>query len=344
MTQESRPSRSRKPTAFRRAARSPQKARTAAACSGPGFTVTTRKIAARVSVAVTGCGVVADTLGSLVTRSASRDVKRESVGLQTTRRGCGAAVGGFVRTSRAGHGRVTWPPLCDGIHRDRTGFRFIGLTCCPCFDFRPQGFLDAVLIDTRRSVGLRFARAGTISGCHIGGRSTAMIASIDIGSLFGPPAHFNRPGAQGWNTYSSSKSTVERQISIAVGLVGCTNATLHYWARPASLGTSATLGHGLNQNAPEMRWAVLEKLAGASVMEWWPANEARSALREVVQIGRLIGITANAQQQDWWTMSLDPIDDLPIDQDTASSPRQPDSHASIHQRCCRSGTTPRGIW
>jgi hypothetical protein len=31
--------------------------------------------------------LVADTLGSLVTRSASRDVKRESAGLQTTRSG-----------------------------------------------------------------------------------------------------------------------------------------------------------------------------------------------------------------------------------------------------------------
>src|SRR5262245_55461504 len=59
MTHDRRPSRSRKPTARRRAARSPQTARTAARCSGPGFTVTTRKMAAGVSGATTGCGIAA---------------------------------------------------------------------------------------------------------------------------------------------------------------------------------------------------------------------------------------------------------------------------------------------
>src|ERR1700733_6335261 len=65
MTHDSRPSRSRKPTARTSVPRSPHKVRTAASCSGPEFTVTTRKIAARVSVEATGCGTSDGTLGSL---------------------------------------------------------------------------------------------------------------------------------------------------------------------------------------------------------------------------------------------------------------------------------------
>ena len=56
MTQDSRPSRSRKPTARTSAVRSPHSARAAASDSSPGFRVTTRKIAALVRVAATGCG------------------------------------------------------------------------------------------------------------------------------------------------------------------------------------------------------------------------------------------------------------------------------------------------
>src|SRR5580658_160244 len=53
--QESAPSRSRNPTERNSAARSPHNDRTAARLSGPGFRVTTRNIAARVSGADTGC-------------------------------------------------------------------------------------------------------------------------------------------------------------------------------------------------------------------------------------------------------------------------------------------------
>ena len=47
---------SRNPTERSRAARSPQSVRTAVSAAAPGATVTTRKIAARVSGAATGCG------------------------------------------------------------------------------------------------------------------------------------------------------------------------------------------------------------------------------------------------------------------------------------------------
>ena len=63
MTQESRPSMSRNPTARTSAARSAQKERTVARFSVPGLTVMTRKIAARVSGAATGCA----TAGKLAT-------------------------------------------------------------------------------------------------------------------------------------------------------------------------------------------------------------------------------------------------------------------------------------
>ena len=59
MTHERFPSMSRKPTARTSAARSPQNERTAPRLSAPGFTVTTRKIAARVSGVATGCGTAA---------------------------------------------------------------------------------------------------------------------------------------------------------------------------------------------------------------------------------------------------------------------------------------------
>ncbi len=55
-TQERPPSRSRNSTARNSAARSPQNDRRVARLSKPGFTVATRKIAARVSGAATGCG------------------------------------------------------------------------------------------------------------------------------------------------------------------------------------------------------------------------------------------------------------------------------------------------
>ena len=58
MTQERPPSRSRNSTARNSAERSPQKDRTVARLSGPGFIVTTRKIAARVSGAATGWAVL----------------------------------------------------------------------------------------------------------------------------------------------------------------------------------------------------------------------------------------------------------------------------------------------
>src|SRR5580658_828919 len=54
-TQERSPSRSRNPTARNNAARSPQNDRRDARLSKPGFSVATRKIAARVSGAATGC-------------------------------------------------------------------------------------------------------------------------------------------------------------------------------------------------------------------------------------------------------------------------------------------------
>jgi hypothetical protein len=55
MTQESPPSRSRNSTARTSAARSPHNERRAARFSGPGLSVATRKIAARVSGAATAC-------------------------------------------------------------------------------------------------------------------------------------------------------------------------------------------------------------------------------------------------------------------------------------------------
>ena len=66
MTHDSCPSRSRKPTARRRAARSPHNARTAASFSRPEFTVTTRKMAARVSCATTGWGIANGTRCSML--------------------------------------------------------------------------------------------------------------------------------------------------------------------------------------------------------------------------------------------------------------------------------------
>ena len=54
--QDSRPLRSRNPTARKRFAMSVHKERTAVSASGPGLTVTTRKIAADVSGVATGCG------------------------------------------------------------------------------------------------------------------------------------------------------------------------------------------------------------------------------------------------------------------------------------------------
>ena len=56
MTQDRLPPMSRKPTARNSAPRSAQSDFTVAALALPGFTVTTRKIAARVSGAATGCG------------------------------------------------------------------------------------------------------------------------------------------------------------------------------------------------------------------------------------------------------------------------------------------------
>ena len=55
MTQERPPSMSRNSTARTSAARSPQNDRMVARPSGPGLMVTTRKMAARVSGAATGC-------------------------------------------------------------------------------------------------------------------------------------------------------------------------------------------------------------------------------------------------------------------------------------------------
>ena len=57
MTQERPASRSRNSTARNNAARSPQNDRRVARLSKPGFTVATRKIAARVSGAPTGCAM-----------------------------------------------------------------------------------------------------------------------------------------------------------------------------------------------------------------------------------------------------------------------------------------------
>ena len=57
MMQERLPSPSRKPTARSSGPRSAHIARTASALAAPGFIVTIRKIAARVSGATTGCGV-----------------------------------------------------------------------------------------------------------------------------------------------------------------------------------------------------------------------------------------------------------------------------------------------
>src|ERR1700723_3443983 len=65
MTHDSRPSRSRKPTARKRAERSPHRDRTTASHSGPDLIVTTRKMAARVSFATTGCGIADGKLRSL---------------------------------------------------------------------------------------------------------------------------------------------------------------------------------------------------------------------------------------------------------------------------------------
>jgi hypothetical protein len=56
MTQLNDPSRSRNPIARRSEAMSAQSERTAFSCSAPGFSVTMRKIAARVRPATTGCG------------------------------------------------------------------------------------------------------------------------------------------------------------------------------------------------------------------------------------------------------------------------------------------------
>ena len=56
ITQERFPSMSRKPTARSSAGRSPQNDRTTPRLAAPGFIVTTRKIAARVSDCATACG------------------------------------------------------------------------------------------------------------------------------------------------------------------------------------------------------------------------------------------------------------------------------------------------
>ena len=60
MTQESPPSRSRNSTARTSAARSPHNERRVARFSGPGLSVATRKIAARVSGAATACARAGD--------------------------------------------------------------------------------------------------------------------------------------------------------------------------------------------------------------------------------------------------------------------------------------------
>src|ERR1700675_2937467 len=60
---------SRKPTARKSAARSPHRARTTASHPGSDLIVTTRKIAAGVSCATTGCGIADDTLRSLLGQS-----------------------------------------------------------------------------------------------------------------------------------------------------------------------------------------------------------------------------------------------------------------------------------
>ncbi len=64
MTQESPPSRSRNSTARTSAARSPQSERRTARFSGPGLSVATRKIAARVSGAATACARAGDLLAA----------------------------------------------------------------------------------------------------------------------------------------------------------------------------------------------------------------------------------------------------------------------------------------
>ena len=72
MTQESRLSESRKPTERSRPDRSALRPRTAASWSAPSFTVTTRNMAARVSGAATGWGLVDGTRCSIRICSAGR--------------------------------------------------------------------------------------------------------------------------------------------------------------------------------------------------------------------------------------------------------------------------------
>src|SRR5580698_5436408 len=81
----------RKPTARTRAGRSPHRLRTAASWSDPGFTVATRKMAARVSRASTACGNVDDTADSLAACSGTVHLQHEWAGRQTA---AGPSAGG----------------------------------------------------------------------------------------------------------------------------------------------------------------------------------------------------------------------------------------------------------
>ena len=72
MMQDSRLSESRKPTERSRPERSAARPRTVASCSAPSFIVTTRNMAARVSGAATGWGLVDGTHCSIRICSAGR--------------------------------------------------------------------------------------------------------------------------------------------------------------------------------------------------------------------------------------------------------------------------------
>ena len=112
MTHERSSSRSRNPTARTSAARSAQSERTAWRLSSPGFSATTRKIAARVSGAATGCGIRC--------RSACRLRRGHRLGTPSDYRcrcGCGVVVlhasepfsWNEIMPDYAGIGKVTYP-------------------------------------------------------------------------------------------------------------------------------------------------------------------------------------------------------------------------------------------
>ncbi len=93
MTQDKLPSRSRNPTARNRALRSAHTDRAAVSASGPGSTVTTRKIAARVSsidnscVSARGPATAPGTVIRLDSIVAPRDARSPSVRLARSRTG-----------------------------------------------------------------------------------------------------------------------------------------------------------------------------------------------------------------------------------------------------------------